>query len=131
MGCASAGTRVKPTSTGGAAGGGERILDSMSGLPGGAEQPLRGEDATEHRSDRDSIPSGYSLDRIPTDEMIHQRSPVNCRYSAQSLANRYELTNYDAAYLELAIRRKFELATTDEALRKAAVKAGVSLVRPA
>jgi predicted nucleic acid-binding protein len=46
------------------------------------------------------------------------------------LAGRYELTNYDAAYLELAIRRKILLATTDEALRRAAVKAGVPLVKP-
>ena len=44
------------------------------------------------------------------------------------LARRYELTNYDAAYLELAIRRHIELATTDEALRRAAGKAGVALV---
>jgi predicted nucleic acid-binding protein len=47
------------------------------------------------------------------------------------LARSYELTNYDAAYLELAIRRKIALATTDEALRRAAVKAGVSLFNPA
>ncbi len=51
--------------------------------------------------------------------------------SIPEVANRYELTNYDAAYLELAIRRKLLLATTDEALRKAAIKAGVSLARPA
>ena len=44
------------------------------------------------------------------------------------IARRYELTNYDAAYLELAIRRKVPLATTDEALRRAASQAGVELV---
>jgi predicted nucleic acid-binding protein len=44
------------------------------------------------------------------------------------LARTYDLTNYDAAYLELAIRRNVSLATTDEALRRAAGKAGVMLV---
>jgi len=46
------------------------------------------------------------------------------------LAHTYELTNYDAAYLELAIRRKLPLSTTDQALRRAASKAGVTLVSP-
>ena len=46
------------------------------------------------------------------------------------LAHNYELTNYDAAYLELAIRRKIALATTDQALLRAAAKAGVPLVKP-
>jgi len=44
------------------------------------------------------------------------------------LARTYELTNYDAAYLELAIRKRLPLATTDGALRRAAVKTGVPLV---
>jgi len=43
---------------------------------------------------------------------------------------RNALTNYDAAYLELALRRKLALATTDQALRRAAGKAGVDLVKP-
>ena len=45
-------------------------------------------------------------------------------------ARKYELTNYDAAYLELAIRRNVPLATTDAALRRAAEKAGVPLLKP-
>ena len=44
------------------------------------------------------------------------------------LARRYDLTSYDAAYLELAMRRRAALATFDQALRKAAVSAGVRLV---
>jgi predicted nucleic acid-binding protein len=44
------------------------------------------------------------------------------------VARAYELTNYDAAYLELAMRRGVALATTDNALRRAANKAGVALV---
>jgi hypothetical protein len=43
------------------------------------------------------------------------------------LARSYDLT----AYLELAIRCKLSLATTDEAVRLAAKRAGVDLVKPA
>lgn len=44
------------------------------------------------------------------------------------LAEQYELTVYDAAYLELAIRESLPLATLDNDLRKASRAAGVSLV---
>jgi predicted nucleic acid-binding protein len=47
-----------------------------------------------------------------------------------TLALRYRLTNYDAAYLRLAIKFSVPLATTDELLREAAVSAGVNLVVP-
>ncbi|HUU03245.1 MAG TPA: type II toxin-antitoxin system VapC family toxin [Myxococcota bacterium] len=43
------------------------------------------------------------------------------------LAQRYNLSAYDAAYLELAQRRGVELATLDQDLKKAARKAGVSV----
>lgn len=42
------------------------------------------------------------------------------------LADAYRLTLYDAAYLELAIRRGLKLATLDNELRQAAVKASVT-----
>ena len=45
------------------------------------------------------------------------------------LARRHRLSAYDAAYLELALRRQLPLATLDAALRKAAKRAGVSLFR--
>lgn len=41
------------------------------------------------------------------------------------LADRYELTPYDAAYLELAQRRRLPLATLDGRLARAAADAGV------
>lgn len=44
------------------------------------------------------------------------------------LAERYRLTSYDAAYLELAQRRKLPLATLDVALVKAAKALGVTLL---
>ena len=44
------------------------------------------------------------------------------------LAERYRLSVYDAAYLELARRRKLPLATLDHDLIKAAKAAGVTLL---
>jgi predicted nucleic acid-binding protein len=43
------------------------------------------------------------------------------------LARRFNLSSYDAAYLELALRQSLALATLDTALRAAAVRAGVAL----
>jgi predicted nucleic acid-binding protein len=42
-----------------------------------------------------------------------------------SLAGEYELSVYDAAYLELAVRRRLPLASRDAALNKAAKLRGV------
>jgi|KBSMisStaDraftv2_1062788.scaffolds.fasta_scaffold04462_7 predicted nucleic acid-binding protein len=45
-----------------------------------------------------------------------------------SLAREQNLTEYDAAYLELAIRESLPLATVDDGLRNAARDLGVALV---
>ena len=45
------------------------------------------------------------------------------------LARRYELTVYDAAYLEVAARRSLPLATLDRRLREAAEAIGVAVVQ--
>ena len=45
-----------------------------------------------------------------------------------ALASEYRLTAYDAAYLELAMRKGLPLATLDKDLRRAAKLAGVELV---
>ncbi|HYC06162.1 MAG TPA: type II toxin-antitoxin system VapC family toxin [Azospirillaceae bacterium] len=45
-----------------------------------------------------------------------------------ALADRFGLTLYDAAYLELAARRKLPLATLDGELRQAAAGSGVPLL---
>lgn len=47
------------------------------------------------------------------------------------LARRYRLSSYDASYLELALRTTLPLATLDEDLRRAAVKAGLKAFKPA
>jgi len=47
-----------------------------------------------------------------------------------ALARAHKLTAYDAAYLELAIRRGLPLATLDKDLEKAARASGVSIYTP-
>lgn len=54
-------------------------------------------------------------------------APANVAANLQ-LATKYGLSSYDAAYLELAIRMKLPIAANDEALRSAAMRAGVGLV---
>ena len=44
-----------------------------------------------------------------------------------ALAEQYGLSVYDAAYLELALRRELPLATRDGALRNAAERSGISV----
>lgn len=46
-----------------------------------------------------------------------------------ALARQYELTVYDAAYLELAMRKGASLATNDRELAQAAKSAGVNLLQ--
>jgi len=45
------------------------------------------------------------------------------------LARQTELTEYDAAYLELALRLGLPLATLDAKLRQSAKDAGIALLR--
>ena len=48
--------------------------------------------------------------------------------ATMSLARGHNLSAYDAAYLELAIRRGVPLATNDEKLKRAAKAVGVGLI---
>ena len=54
--------------------------------------------------------------------------PVAMRQAAD-LARRFQLTVYDAVYLELSKRESVPLATLDKSMRVAAGKAGVALLR--
>ncbi len=45
------------------------------------------------------------------------------------LARKYQLSTYDATYLELAIREKLPLATLDKDLQRAAKKSGIELFK--
>jgi predicted nucleic acid-binding protein len=48
---------------------------------------------------------------------------------ALGTARTFQLTAYDAVYLETSIRRELPLATLDQRLRAAASKAGVEVIR--
>jgi predicted nucleic acid-binding protein len=50
--------------------------------------------------------------------------------SVLAIARAYDTSAYDAAYLELAIRRGLPLATVDKKLKPAAARAGVKLYQP-
>lgn len=66
--------------------------------------------------------------------MTAARITVDDRTQAQAwnatldLADRHALSAYDAAYLELALRLRLELATLDADLRKAALAEGVTVL---
>jgi predicted nucleic acid-binding protein len=44
------------------------------------------------------------------------------------LALRYQLSSYDAVYLELALRHGLKIATQDAQLKAAAIEAGLGVV---
>ena len=54
----------------------------------------------------------------------------NCiaNIALESLARKHDLAAYDVAYLALALRENLPLATSDDALKIAALAEGVSLV---
>lgn len=64
--------------------------------------------------------------RLPVE--VESSSARTVLDSQVALAERYALTAYDAAYLDLALRRNLPLATQDKAMKSAAGKAGVAIV---
>ncbi|MGH8273484.1 MAG: type II toxin-antitoxin system VapC family toxin [Gammaproteobacteria bacterium] len=79
------------------------------------------------RMDEPALADAVSL----LDSLAPEIEPVStarCWGSVSELAHRYRLSVYDAAYLELAKRRRMPLASLDDALRKAARRARVKLV---
>ena len=61
---------------------------------------------------------------IVTDDETPQRA----LHEVLALARAENLTTYDAAYLELAIRRGLPLATNDKHLRNAGINTGVQII---
>ena len=55
---------------------------------------------------------------------IDSRSNQHALSDTLQVARRYQLSAYDASYLELALREGLALATNDDALRKALASAG-------
>ena len=67
-----------------------------------------------------------SLSVLPV--ITDQQTALQCAGDTASLARQYGLTIYDAAYLELAIRRRSTLATADQKLAVAARAAGIDVL---
>ena len=59
---------------------------------------------------------------------LDQPTTVSAWHDTLALARSHRLTSYDAAYLELALRRGLPLATRDKALQAAARLEGVPLM---
>ena len=59
--------------------------------------------------------------------LTDEETNLRCRNETLALARQFALTVYDAAYLELAMRRRAGLATVDKALARAAKVAGIEL----
>lgn len=59
---------------------------------------------------------------------VDQPSTVSAWHDTLALARSHRLTSYDAAYLELALRRGLPLASRDQALQAAARAEGVPLL---
>ena len=55
-------------------------------------------------------------------------SDIWANISLESRARRWNLPAYDAAYLDLALRKKLSLATADDDLRKAAQAEGIAVL---
>ena len=67
------------------------------------------------------------LSRLPVavDEQATSAIVFN---TTQALCRKHGLTAYDAAYLEIAIRDRYPLATTDDDLKRAAAAEGVQVL---
>ena len=61
---------------------------------------------------------------------VDEETKAHAFATTLSLAREHNLSVYDAAYLELALRRGLPLATLDEKLKIAANAVGVPLYRP-
>jgi predicted nucleic acid-binding protein len=80
----------------------------------------------ERRGRIEQADSDYFLARL--DKYPIRIDPEIARDETLVLARKHQLTIYDAAYLELAIRSSASLATLDSALEAAAIAEGVEVV---
>ena len=81
-----------------------------------------------HRRKRISLDQiGGFLKRLTALPIEAAPQPPGELFELPALAHAKGLTNYDAAYLALAIRSNLPLATTDSDLRKAAASASVRI----
>jgi predicted nucleic acid-binding protein len=66
------------------------------------------------------------LNRLPVE--LDQPAPANVFDKTQALCRKHGLTAYDAAYLEIAMRDGYALATVDDDLRRAALAERIQIL---
>jgi predicted nucleic acid-binding protein len=71
----------------------------------------------------ESLQIAFALPLVTDEE-----TSLRCPNETLALAREFSLTVYDAAYLELALRRNAGLATVDKALARAAKAVGVAVI---
>jgi len=67
----------------------------------------------------------YRLGQLPIE--LDPAAPSGIQLAVAAISREFNLSGYDAQYLELARRTNLPLATLDKDLRKASKKAGVAL----
>jgi len=67
----------------------------------------------------------YRLGQLPIE--LDTAAPAGIQLAVAAISREFNLSGYDAQYLELARRRNLSIATLDKGLRKAAKKAGVAV----
>ena len=77
-----------------------------------------------NEADRIQMVALFGLLPVQTDTPFH----LEAIHRFQDLALAYSLTAYDAAYLELALRKGLAIATFDRRLTQAAQKAGLGTI---
>ena len=88
-----------------------------------------------HKPARRELPSGEAATAPPSaaapdpPALAGSRVRLLNEASILSLTQQHELSVYNAAYLEVALRRNLPLATLDRRLREAAETMGVAVVR--
>ena len=85
----------------------------------------------ERRRDLSATDAEDALDQILVTAASRLDTELNFVSARDALGNArsFQLTAYDAVYLDLARREALPLATLDKRLRAAAVKAGVALLK--
>ena len=74
------------------------------------------------------MPAHWRLEVASAFQAAVRRQRIDAIYRDASLAERFALTVYDAAYLELAHRHSLPLATLDHAFRAAAPTLNIPLL---
>ena len=78
-------------------------------------------------SEADSIRFLALVNNLPIS--VDQETPDRMMKEIVALARRHQLSTYDASYLDLAMRRDLPLATQDAALKRAAERSQVSVLK--